>query len=410
MISTNNLSVNDYDYPLPEHMIAQFPLEQRDASKLLIWKNDLLSEDKFSNIGDHLPEDSILVFNDTKVIRARILFPKTTGALIEIFCLEPIAPVKDIQTAFSMKGHSTWVCLIGNVKRWRSGPIEKKIGIEGSIYMLAAEKKENLGNGCFSVEFSWQPESLAFSEILEIAGLVPLPPYINRPSEEKDRLAYQTVYAKYDGSVAAPTAGLHFTRSLLEKLNEKPVLFSHVTLHVGLGTFRPVSSPDISKHVMHEEKISVPISMIEQMIRNPERPVIAVGTTTVRTLESLYWLGVKLIVDSEPDFPVIYQWDPYNPAYNIGIPLNVALSKVVNRLKSYNLDHFSGNTQVMILPGYEFKVINGMITNFHLPKSTLLILIAAFAGISWKDMYDYALQHEFRFLSYGDACFLLKAK
>jgi S-adenosylmethionine:tRNA ribosyltransferase-isomerase len=410
MISTNNLSLNDFDYPLPEHKIAQFPLEQRDASKLLIWKDGSMSEDIFSNIGDHLPGDSVLVFNDTKVIRARLFFIKPTGAFIEIFCLEPIAPEKELQAAFSMKGHSTWECLIGNVKRWRSGSIEKKIEIEGSVYTLSAEKKENLGNGCFSVEFSWQPESLAFSEILEKAGLVPLPPYINRPSEEKDISTYQTVYAKYDGSVAAPTAGLHFTQNLLEKLGEKPVCYNHITLHVGLGTFRPVSSSDISKHIMHEEKIYVPISTIEQMIRSPEKPIIAVGTTTVRTLESLYWLGVKLIVDGESGFPAIYQWDPYNPAYNIGIPLKTALNKVLNRLKSYNLDHFSGVTQVMIIPGYEFKVIKGIITNFHLPKSTLLMLIAAFAGISWKNMYDYALRHDFRFLSYGDACFLWKGK
>lgn len=410
MISKINISIKDFDYPLPENKIAQIPLEIRDTSKLLIWKDGLLSEDIFSQIDNYLPEESILVFNDTKVIRARLLFSKSTGTIIEIFCLEPISPVREPQAALSQKGSSTWECLIGNLKRWRSGVVVKKSEHQGSTYCLYAEKKENLGNGCFSVNFTWQPETLTFAEILEIAGIVPLPPYIRRASDERDASTYQTIYAKYDGSVAAPTAGLHFTQALLERLREKSILFNNVTLHVGLGTFRPVSSPDISQHIMHEEKIYVHLETLEQILQNPGKPVIAVGTTSVRTLESLYWLGVKLIVGKTSEFLSIHQWDPYDPTHNTGIPLEEAFSRIVVVLKEKQMNLLSGVTQIMIIPGYKFKVVDGMITNFHLPKSTLLMLIAAFVGNSWTSIYDYALHHDFRFLSYGDACLLFKTK
>ncbi len=410
MIRICHISTEEFDYHLPVEKIAQFPLERRDTSKLLIWKDGSISKDIFSQIGNSLPEGSILVFNDTKVIRARLLFSKTTGTIIEIFCLEPISPVKELQAAFSQKGSSTWECLIGNLKRWRSGVVVKKIEHQGSICCLYAERKDNFGNGCFSVNFKWQPETLTFSEILEIAGVVPLPPYISRATDDRDASTYQTIYAKYDGSVAAPTAGLHFTQPLLERLREKSILFSNVTLHVGLGTFRPVNSPDISQHIMHEEKIHVNLETLEQILQNPGKPVIAVGTTSVRTLESLYWLGVKLIIEKTSEFSSIHQWDPYNPVYNRGIPLKEALVRIVDILKSKHLNHYSGVTRIMIIPGYEFKVVCGMITNFHLPKSTLLILIAAFTGNSWTSIYDYALNHDFRFLSYGDACLLFKTK
>jgi S-adenosylmethionine:tRNA ribosyltransferase-isomerase len=410
MISNSNISVEDFDYPLPENKIAQFPLEQRDSSKLLIWNDGYLSQDIFSEIGHYLPENCILVFNDTKVIRARLLFSKNTGATIEIFCLEPISPIRELQGALSQKGRSTWKCLIGNVKRWRSGRVEKMIENKGSTYILSAEKKENLGDGCFSIEFRWQPETLTFTEILELAGQVPLPPYISRASDENDTSSYQTIYARYEGSVAAPTAGLHFTKELLEKLRKRSILFSNVTLHVGLGTFRPVSSSDILQHQMHEEKIVVHQDTIEMILKNPGKPIIAVGTTSVRTIESLYWMGVKLIIEQKTEFPAVGQWDPYNQKYNKGIPLKEALKKILDIFREKKINCCSGVTQIMIIPGYEFKVIEGMITNFHLPKSTLLMLIAAFTGNSWKRAYEYALENEFRFLSYGDACLLIKTK
>jgi S-adenosylmethionine:tRNA ribosyltransferase-isomerase len=410
MLSSTNISLEDFDYPLPEHRIAQFPLEQRDSSKLLIWKDGLISQDIFSEIGVYLPENCILVFNDTKVIRARLLFSKITGAIIEIFCLEPVSPVKELQAALTQKGSSTWECLIGNVKRWRSGRVEKIIDYQGSACILSGEKKENLGDGCFSVEFRWHPETLTFAEILELAGLVPLPPYISRAADKYDTTGYQTIYAKYEGSVAAPTAGLHFTEQLLEKLKTRSILFSDVTLHVGLGTFRPVSSPDIMQHHMHEEKIYVHQNILEMILNNQEKPVIAVGTTSVRTLESLYWLGVKLITDGTTEFTTVGQWDPYNPKYNTGISMKEALKRILEVFKAKKIKSYSGVTQIMIIPGYGFKVIEGMITNFHLPKSTLLMLIAAFTGNSWKTAYEYALQNDFRFLSYGDACLLIKTK
>jgi len=410
MIRSSNISLEEFDYPLPENKIAQFPLEQRDTSKLLIWKNGLLSQDIFSEIDQYLPEKCILVFNDTKVIRARLLFSKITGAIIEIFCLEPIFPVKELQAALSQRGSSTWECLIGNVKKWRSGRVEKMIQFEGSTYSLSAEKKENLGDGCFSVEFTWQPETLTFGEILKLAGLVPLPPYISRAADENDTSSYQTIYAKQEGSVAAPTAGLHFTEPLLEKLSKRSILFSNVTLHVGLGTFRPVSSPDILQHQMHEEKIYINQDTLEKILKNPLKSIIAVGTTSVRTLESLYWIGVKLIVEGTIAFPTVNQWDPYNPKYNTGIPLKDALDRILSIFKGEKINYFSGVTKIMIIPGYEFKVIEGMITNFHLPKSTLLMLIAAFTGNSWKTAYEYALKNDFRFLSYGDACLFIKTK
>ena len=288
--------------------------------------------------------------------------------------------------------------------------VKKKIESQGSTYILSAEKKENLGDGCFSVEFTWQPETLTFAEILELAGRVPLPPYISRVSDEKDTSGYQTIYARHEGSVAAPTAGLHFTEQLLEKLRKRSVLFSNVTLHVGLGTFRPVSSPDILQHQMHEEKIQVNRDLLEKILTNPGKPIVAVGTTSVRTLESLYWIGVKIMVEQTTDFPFVDQWDPYNPKYNIGISLKEALNSILNVFKEKKLNYFSGVTRIMIIPGYEFKVIEGMITNFHLPKSTLLMLIAAFTGSSWKTAYEYAVQNDFRFLSYGDACLFIKTK
>ncbi len=410
MVPNPGLSITDFDYLLPPEQIAQFPLENRDASRLLVCKDSVITEDLFSGIGNYLPEKSLLVFNDTRVIRARLIFAKETGATIEIFCLEPIAPVKEMQAAFAQKELCTWSCLVGNLKRWKEGRLVKHFEIEGEHFSLFAEKKEALGDGCFAIEFHWEPANLAFSTVLERAGLVPLPPYINRASSETDHSRYQTIFAHYEGSVAAPTAGLHFTESVLEELRKKEISAEKVTLHVGLGTFRPVSAPDISQHIMHSEKIIVQPELIRQLAVNTTRPVVAVGTTSARTLESLYWLGVKLIVDGDGLHPEISQWDPYEERFSTGIPRQEALSALLDYLERKGMSEYSGSTQLMIVPGYSYRIVNGLITNFHLPQSTLLLLIAAFIGDDWKTAYQYALEHGFRFLSYGDACLFFPGK
>ena len=399
-----NLRIKDFDYPLPHECIAQYPLEDRDASKLLIWNRGKISESLFSNIVSELPSGSMLVFNDTRVIHARLIFSKPTGATIEIFCLEPLEPTTEIAASFAQTASCTWKCLIGNVKRWKDGILEKSFTRDGRSCTLTATKKENLGDGCFSVEFRWEPASLSFSAIIERAGLVPLPPYITRASVPLDNDRYQTIYAKHEGSVAAPTAGLHFTTGTLDTLKKKNIRFEHVTLHVGIGTFRPVSVDDIASHIMHAEKISVGISVIRNLIRDDQRKAIAVGTTSVRTLESLYWLGVKLITEGTGQFPFVHQWDAYDPALNSGIGTREALSVLAAWLEKNGMESYSGSTSLMIVPGYRFRIVKGMITNFHMPQSTLLLLVAAFAGEGWRSAYEYALQHDFRFLSYGDAC------
>ncbi len=408
MSAPGNIHIKDYDYPLPTSRIAQFPLERRDESKLLIWKEGKITESVFARIGDDLPANSILVFNDSKVIHARLIFSKSTGATIEVFCLEPLYPVTEIKASFAQTGSCTWKCLVGNVKRWKEGILEKAFVLKKSSYILRAEKKENLGDGCFSINFSWEPSELTFSEILELAGMVPLPPYITRASTSLDISRYQTIYARNEGSVAAPTAGLHFTKQTMESLKKKHITFQNLTLHVGLGTFRPVSEENISKHIMHSEKFSVKLSIIKDMICNLQKSVVAIGTTTVRTLESLYWLGVKIIIDGDQCQPAIQQWDPYNLVYNKDIPCSKAMSALVSYLEKSGSDQFTGETSLMIVPGYRFRIVKGMVTNFHLPQSTLLLLVAAFIGQDWKILYQYALEHNFRFLSYGDACLLLR--
>jgi len=408
MIRKPEIDIKDFSYDLPEDRIAQFPLEQRDMSKLLTWKDGEIGEDIFYNIDKHIPGNSLIIFNDTKVIRARLLFTKSTGTTIEIFCLEPLLAIVDLKSSLSENGSTTWQCLVGNVKRWKGGILEKSFKKDGQPVHFTAEKKGFLGDGCFSVEFKWDPVSLTFAEILEETGQVPLPPYIHRQAVKTDAIRYQTIYANHDGSVAAPTAGLHFTDRVLKKLNRKKIVTENVTLHVGLGTFRPVSVPEISDHIMHDEKIIVKLETILKLIEKNENPVIGVGTTSVRTLESLYWTGVKLIIDKPERIPEISQWDPYNERYNCGIPKMDALQILAHFLIEKELAQFSSNTQLLIAPGYEIRMINGMITNFHIPQSTLLLLIAAFMGSGWREAYEYALDHHFRFLSYGDSCLLIK--
>lgn len=407
MAAPGNIRIKDYYYDLPASRIAQFPLENRDESKLLIWKEGRISASEFTKIGDEIPGGSILVINDTRVIRARLIFTKNTGATIEIFCLEPISPSPDIQAAFGQTVSCTWKCLVGNVKRWNNGIIQKSFAGNGNTYVLSAEKKENLGDGCFSIAFTWQPSGVSFSEIIEHAGLVPLPPYITRESSSIDSKRYQTIFAEHEGSVAAPTAGLHFSEKTLQILEKKNITTEKVTLHVGIGTFRPVSVENIAGHMMHAEKISVALSTVRDLIRNHQRPVVAVGTTSVRTLESLYWLGVKLILGAGSG-PRLLQWDAYDPLYDRDIPPLQALSALEQYIVNTGGDSFQSSTELMIVPGYRFRIVDGMITNFHMPQSTLLLLVAAFIGPEWKNVYEYALQNEFRFLSYGDACLFFK--
>jgi S-adenosylmethionine:tRNA ribosyltransferase-isomerase len=403
-----DIHIKDYDYLLLPSRIAQYPLEQRDESKLLIWKEGNITESVFAKIGNVLPADIILVFNDTKVIPARLIFSKNTGATIEVFCLEPLSPVTEIQASFAQTAACTWKCLVGNVKRWKDGILEKSFILEGNSHILSAEKKETLGDGCFSVTFRWKPSELSFSEIIGRAGMVPLPPYITRAATSLDSSRYQTIYAKHEGSVAAPTAGLHFTESTLEILKKKNIAFKNVTLHIGIGTFRPVSVADIAAHIMHQEKVSVELSTVRDLVRDLQKPVFAIGTTSVRTLESLYWLGVKLIIDGDARHPEIHQWDTYDPNYDKDIPCREALSALADYLSKTGCNRYTGGTALMIVPGYRFRIVKGMVTNFHLPQSTLLLLVAAFIGENWKVVYEYALQHDFRFLSYGDACLFFR--
>ncbi len=404
MPNPETISIKDFDYELPADKIAQFPLAERDASKLLVYSQGRISQDIFSNIDAYLPANSLLVFNNTRVIRARLIFRKQTGSRVEIFCLEPIAPVREIQAAFQQQSASKWKCLVGNLKRWKSGSLVLESTLHGQVYQLFAEHTGDCGDGSHEISFRWNPPGKRFSEILEIMGLIPLPPYINRPSELLDNERYQTIYADHDGSVAAPTAGLHFTDSVLTRLISKGVEVEKVTLHVGVGTFRPVVAEQIGSHVMHHEKIVVRADVIEHLLNNPGRPVFAVGTTSARTMESLYWLGARLIREGPACLPLVTQWEPYQANGTGTITTAQSLEALLDFLQKNHLEEYSGETRLMIAPGYRYRLLSGLITNFHMPQSTLLLLVAALIGGNWKDAYDYALSNGFRFLSYGDSC------
>jgi len=408
MFDPGEIYLPDFDYPLPADRIAQYPLAERDASRLLIYESGMIRQEMFSSLDRFLPDRSLLVFNDTKVFRARILFPKSTGTRIELFCLEPVSPVSEIQQAFLVRGSCTWKCLVGNLKRWKSGDLVKEVLVDGEPVSLFASRKENLGEGCFTIGFRWDPSELSFSDVLVKTGQVPLPPYISRETVPSDSLRYQTIYAENEGSVAAPTAGLHFTERIFQKLREKRCLFEKVTLHVGVGTFRPVSGPGISDHIMHREKIMVKRKAIKSILDHLGEPVIAVGTTSARTIESLYWLGVKLARDKNLDNLTVGQWEAYHYQEAERIPVRAALETLVEYLASHHQQVCSGETQLMIVPGYRFRLVSGLITNFHMPQSTLLLLVAALIGNEWKNAYMFALDKDFRFLSYGDACLFFK--
>ena len=403
----SKISIEDFNYDLPDERIAKYPLTQRDRSRLLIYsKKSGIKQDIFASIANHLPVDSLLVFNNTKVIFARLNFRKITGAAIEVFCLKPVSP-SDYVLVFQTKESCIWKCLIGNAKRWKNESLSQQIIIDGKKVELTAIKKEKvLEDGSCNILFSWDNKNFSFAEILEAAGKIPIPPYLKRESEVADKRTYQTIYSKIEGSVAAPTAGLHFTDEVFKSLNYNHLQKTEITLHVGAGTFQPVKESDVYKHKMHEEIIVVNRDVIKHLLNNYGR-IIAVGTTSVRTLESIYWFGVKLFNANQKHdkIPEIGQWEPYKlPEW---IEPVKALGRVSEFLKQKGLNELKLSTCLMILPEYKFRIISGMITNFHQPKSTLLMLIAAFLGESWKDVYAYALQNEFRFLSYGDVSLLI---
>ena len=406
-----NITIEDYNYPLPDERIAKYPLSERDASKLLVLKDNKIQSSYFKNIGDFLPEDSLLIFNETKVVRARLQFTKESGASIEIFCLEPITGNGDYQLAFSSNSPSEWKCLVGNSRRWKNDKLSLEINVrqqdnkttrqQATLYAERIEKNDNYS----VIRFSWEPSHLSFAEILEAAGEIPLPPYLHREAEVSDRERYQTVFAKYEGSVAAPTAGLHFTNELIQNLKDNGISFEEVTLHVGAGTFRPVSSEKIGEHEMHSETIAVKKSCIENLIKNCNKTIIPVGTTSMRTLESIYWIGLMLMEEGLEERRLhLNQWFPYKERESLP-SAEESLSTIVKYLETHNLSELHASTALMIAPSCNIKVAKALITNFHQPKSTLLLLVSALIGERWKDVYQYALDNDFRFLSYGDSCF-----
>lgn len=397
-----NISIADYDYPLPDERIAKFPLAERDQSKLLVYRGGEIAESQFFHLPELLPEGAMLLFNNTKVIHARLFFRKPTGSLIEIFCLEPWQ--QPVATAFEQRTSCTWLCYIGNNKKWKEGPLEREFKIQNSEFKITASRRNAVGEA-WLVDFHWTG-NISFAELIDNVGVIPLPPYLHREAEESDNTRYQTVYAHYEGSVAAPTAGLHFTDRLLDELRAKGFKTEYITLHVGAGTFKPVSADTIGEHTMHVEQVQIHRSNLEHIIAHLGHPIIPVGTTTVRTLESVYWFGVQL--ENNPDLQSMHvlQWDPYK-LESLGISTLQAYHNVLQWMQRHDTDTLFGDTQLLIAPGYKYHVVCGLITNFHQPRSTLLLLVSALIGDDWRRCYRYALDHGFRFLSYGDSCLLL---
>ena len=402
------LHIRDYSYNLPEDRIAKYPVKDRDSSKLLIYKDGEVGESVFKHLPEFLPKDTLMVFNNTKVIYARLVFHKSTGARVEVFILEPFSP-SDYQVSFSSRDRVCWNCLIGNAKKWKEGALEMEVSVDGVPVILRARRVEAKGADNV-VEFSWDKD-VAFSEILESAGELPIPPYLNRKTEQSDLKTYQTVYSKIKGSVAAPTAGLHFTPEVLSALDKAGVQREEITLHVGAGTFKPVKSDEISGHEMHSEWISVKRSTIEALMRHDGR-CTAVGTTSVRTLESLYYLGLMLHENPNlsPEELHVPQWLPYEASEKGVDSLSVmqSLQTILDYMHTNALENIVATTRILIAPGYEYHIVERMVTNFHQPQSTLLLLVSAFIGEDWHRVYDYALSHQFRFLSYGDSSLLFR--
>ncbi len=397
----DNININDYNYNLPNDRIAKYPLDSRELSKLLIYNSGEIYHKKFYNLPDVLSKKDLIVFNTTKVIQARLTFRKPTGAKIEIFCLEPYEP-SDYEQIFQETKRCKWYCAIGNFKKWKSEKIVSEFKAGDKSFILTAKKIKSENNNHI-IEFFWDNEKISFADILENAGVTPIPPYLKRESEEADKIRYQTVYSKQKGSVAAPTAGLHFTEELISKIKSKGVNISELILHVGAGTFKPVKSDFVSEHKMHTEHFTVSKKLIKDLIEN--KNVVSVGTTSVRTLESLYWMGVKLQNNKQMNNFHISQWEVYDIPGNLSVKKSLKnISEYLEREKKSSLE---ASTQIIIVPGYEFKIVKKLITNFHQPKSTLLLLIAAFIGEKWKNIYEYALKNDFRFLSYGDSSILI---
>ena len=408
-MDTKQIQISDYSYPLPDERIAKFPLAQRDHSKLLLYKHGEVSEDVFYNIPNHLPEGALMVFNNTKVIQARLHFRKSTGALIEVFLLEPYVPA-DYEQMFQTTGSCSWLCMIGNLKKWKGETLRRTFDVKGREVTLNAERREDVGKS-YRVDFSWDDNTVSFAELLDSVGELPIPPYLNRETQESDKTTYQTVYSKIKGSVAAPTAGLHFTSDVLASLDNHGIDREEVTLHVGAGTFKPVKSEEIQDHEMHTEYICVHRQTLEKLIKH-NACAIAVGTTSVRTLESLYYMGVKLEknLDISEDELHVCQWEPYEgetfEMAAIVTPLK-AIQNILAYLDRHSLNSLHSSTQIIIAPGYEYKIVKMLVTNFHQPQSTLLLLVSAFLHGDWHKIYDYALAHDFRFLSYGDSSLLI---
>lgn len=407
-MTPRHIHISDFSYQLPEERIAKFPVTQRDHSKLLLYRHGEVGEDIFYNLPHYLPEGGLMVFNNTKVIQARMLFHKETGALIEVFLLEPAEPA-DYEQMFQTLGCCRWLCLVGNLRKWKRGTLTMGFDVDGKHVTLTATriKEEHTSQ---LVEFRWDDTSLSFGELLDAVGILPIPPYLNRETQESDKQTYQTVYSKIKGSVAAPTAGLHFTDEVLSAIDAKGVEREELTLHVGAGTFRPVKSEEIGNHEMHTEYFSVLKSTIDKLIAH-EGSAIAVGTTSVRTLESLYYMGMKLKNNpnlSEDELHVS-QWEPYDMGEQGKEEISSveALVEIKSWLERNELDALRSSTQIIIVPGYKYHIVDMLITNFHQPKSTLLLLVGAFVGDNWRKIYDYALSHDFRFLSYGDSSLLI---
>ncbi len=415
-METRHIRIKDYDYPLPDDRIAKFPLPERDHSKLLIYRHGLVTDDVFCHLPRHLPSGALMVFNNTRVIQARIHFRKSTGALIEVFLMEPALPA-DYERMFLTRGHCAWLCMIGNLKKWKEGALTRAFTIGGHAFTLAATLRFGTGGARsggtnYWVDFDWDSDEVTFSEILEAVGELPIPPYLNRAAQESDKTTYQTVYSKIKGSVAAPTAGLHFTPSVLADLDSHGITRDEVTLHVGAGTFKPVKSEEIEGHEMHSEYIVVHRHTLQRLVGHQCR-AIAVGTTSVRTLESLYYMGVYALRHPEAEEADLHvaQWEPYDEGRGGGLIDGISPSEAIAALLAWldrnGLEALHASTQIIIAPGYEYKVVKALVTNFHQPQSTLLLLVSAFLHGDWRKVYDYALAHGFRFLSYGDSSLLI---
>lgn len=419
-MDTKHIHISDYNYELPDERIAKFPLAQRDHSKLLLYRHGEVSDDVFYNLANHLPSGALMVMNNTRVIQARMHFRKETGALIEVFLMEPAAPT-DYEQMFQTTGHCAWLCMVGNLKKWKEGPLKRDFVIRGQQVVLTAtldrsKTAEKSGGTNYWVDFEWDHSDINFADILEQVGELPIPPYLNRETQESDKTTYQTVYSKIKGSVAAPTAGLHFTDDVLRTIDAKGIVRDEVTLHVGAGTFKPVKTEEIEGHNMHTEYIVVHRHTFEHLLEH-HCEAIAVGTTSVRTLESLYYMGVKVLQNPDATEEELHvgQWEPYDLPHDEtglvlidGSPVTVEASvkALLDYLDRDHLEALHSSTQIIIAPGYTYKIVKRLITNFHQPQSTLLLLVSAFLHGDWRKVYDYALAHDFRFLSYGDSSLL----